>query len=90
MEEVEEVMDEVYEVVDIGMEKMVELVTIHFKSQREKMILKEKDEIIMTSPRLNGIDVETMVTTRMNIIQSYQRREQKNSFLLRKRKKRHF
>ena len=72
------------------MENMVELVTIHFKSLREKMILKEKDESIMTSPRLKVLDVETMVTTRMNVIQSYQRREQKNPFLLRKRKKRHF
>ena len=66
------------------------MVTIHFKSLRKKLILKEKDESIVTSPGLNVTDVETMVTTRMNVIQSYQRREQKNPILLRKRKKRHF
>ena len=75
------------EVVEMEMEKMV---TINFKSPREKMILKEKEKSIVTSPRLNVIDVETMVTTRMNVIKSYQRREQKNPILLRKRKKRHF
>ena len=60
------------EVVEMEMEKMV---TINFKSPREKMILKEKEKSIVTSPRLNVIDVETMVTTRMNVIKSYQRRE---------------